>query len=58
VTARALGLPTDAVGAPTARYYLPSAFLREVVALLRENVLAHTLFCGSIVAMYVIVVVF
>lgn len=58
VTARALGLSTDAVGAPTARYFLPSAFLREVVALLRDNVLAHMLFCGSIVVLYVLVVVF
>ncbi|GAA3946871.1 YdcF family protein [Pseudoclavibacter caeni] len=34
---RRLGLPGDAVGARTAAYYRPSAFLREVVALLRDH---------------------
>jgi uncharacterized SAM-binding protein YcdF (DUF218 family) len=56
VTARRLGLPTEAIGAPTAKYFLPSAFLREVIALLRENGLAHALICGSIIGMYLIVV--
>lgn len=43
-----LGLPAQAVGAPTAAYYLPSAILREYVAMLREHKLAHVigLACG------------
>jgi uncharacterized SAM-binding protein YcdF (DUF218 family) len=34
--ARRLGIDAQAVGAPTAGYYWPSAVLREFVALLRE----------------------
>ncbi|ONI78583.1 hypothetical protein ALI144C_27580 [Actinosynnema sp. ALI-1.44] len=54
VIARRLGLPFDAVGAPTASYYLPSAFLRECIALLRENKIAHALICGSIIGLYLL----
>jgi len=32
-----LGVPATAVGAPTAHYYLPSAFLREFVAILARH---------------------
>lgn len=39
--ARELGLPAQAVGAPTAAYYLPSAFLREFVAVLSRHKLMH-----------------
>lgn len=56
VIARRLGLPFEAIGAPTASYYLPSAFLRECVALLRENKVAHALICGSILALYLFMV--
>jgi len=35
--ARRLGLDVQAIGAPTARYYLPSAYLREFVAVLLEH---------------------
>lgn len=38
---RSLGLPGQAVGAPTARYYRPSAMLRELVALLSERLWVH-----------------
>lgn len=34
---RKLGVRGHAVGAPTARYYWPSAFLREYVAILRDH---------------------
>nr|WP_042190476.1 YdcF family protein [Kibdelosporangium sp. MJ126-NF4]CEL19372.1 hypothetical protein [Kibdelosporangium sp. MJ126-NF4]CTQ94829.1 hypothetical protein [Kibdelosporangium sp. MJ126-NF4] len=54
VIARRLGLPFEAIGAPTAGYYLPSAFLRECIALLRENKIAHALICGSIIALYLL----
>ncbi|MFP5073080.1 YdcF family protein [Pseudonocardia nantongensis] len=37
VLARRLGVDAQAVGAPTAGYYWPSAVLREFVAVLREN---------------------
>ena len=34
VECRRLGLPFDATGSPTARYFLPSALLREFAALI------------------------
>lgn len=34
---RALGIRGYAIGAPTARYYVPSAMLREYVAILRDH---------------------
>ncbi|MEV1292664.1 YdcF family protein [Pseudonocardia sp. NPDC049635] len=37
VLARRLGIDAQAVGAPTAGYYWPSAVLREFVAILREH---------------------
>lgn len=36
-----VGLDADVAGAPTARYYLPSAFLREFIAVMRMHVWAH-----------------
>ncbi|GAA2172680.1 hypothetical protein GCM10009846_11600 [Agrococcus versicolor] len=38
---RALGIRGHALGARTARYYLPSALLREYVALLRDHLRVH-----------------
>jgi uncharacterized SAM-binding protein YcdF (DUF218 family) len=55
VVARRLGVPADAVGAPTAKYFLPSAFLREVIALLRDNKRAHALCCGAMILLYMVV---
>lgn len=40
---RTLGIPGHAVGARTARYYLPSALLREYLALLRDHRLGNTI---------------
>lgn len=40
---RTVGLAGHAVGAPTARYYRPSAMLREFIALLRERWLVHAI---------------
>lgn len=40
---RTVGLTGHAVGAPTARYYRPSAMLREFIALLRERWLVHAI---------------
>ncbi|MGW5721336.1 YdcF family protein [Amycolatopsis sp. NPDC003865] len=51
VECRRLGLPFDAVGAPTARYFLPSALLREFAALIlhyrRTTIAACALITGT-----------
>lgn len=44
--ARDLGLDTQVVGSPTARYYVPSAFLREFAAVLVEQRLVHAVVLG------------
>jgi uncharacterized SAM-binding protein YcdF (DUF218 family) len=54
VLARKLGMPVAAVGAPTPRHYLPSAFLREVVALMYEDRVAHALACVAVVVAYLL----
>ncbi|MBV1779446.1 YdcF family protein [Paeniglutamicibacter sp. ABSL32-1] len=43
--ARRLGIEAEVVGSPTAKYYLPSAFLREYVAVLVEHKWLHALLC-------------
>ncbi|MFD1151677.1 YdcF family protein [Saccharothrix hoggarensis] len=53
VLARRLKLRMQIIGAPTARYFLPSAFLREFVALLAQNPVTHTVTCGALVALHV-----
>ncbi|MGK3202373.1 YdcF family protein [Amycolatopsis sp. MEPSY49] len=51
VECRRLGLPFDATGAPTARYFLPSALLREFAALIlhyrRTTIAACALITGT-----------
>jgi uncharacterized SAM-binding protein YcdF (DUF218 family) len=51
VECRRLGLPFDATGAPTARYFLPSALLREFAALIlhyrRTTIAACVLIIGT-----------
>lgn len=42
---RKLGLDAEVVGSPTARYFLPSAFLREYAAILKEHKVLHALLC-------------
>lgn len=46
--ARRLRIDTHAVGAPTARYFLPSAYLREFVAVLRQNWLLHAVVIAAL----------
>ncbi|GAA5150944.1 YdcF family protein [Amycolatopsis dongchuanensis] len=46
VTARRLGLRLDVAGAPTARYFLPSAFLREFAALVAHYRLTNIAAAG------------
>lgn len=43
--ARQLRIDAEVVGSPTARYYLPSAFLREYAAVLVEHKWLHVLLC-------------
>ena len=43
--ARRLGIDAEVVGSPTASYYLPSAFLREYVAVLVEHKWLHAALC-------------
>ncbi|MGM1061326.1 YdcF family protein [Saccharothrix sp. Mg75] len=56
VTARRLRLRMQIIGAPTAAYFLPSAFLREFAALLVQNKVAHTVTCGLLVGLYLLLV--
>lgn len=50
VLSRKQGLRLQVVGAPTAWYFVPSAFLREFVALLVRNPLVHGLACAMLMA--------
>jgi uncharacterized SAM-binding protein YcdF (DUF218 family) len=52
VLARDLGLPIDVVGSRTALYFLPSAFLREVVAIIVRRWRAHAIACAALLAGY------
>jgi uncharacterized SAM-binding protein YcdF (DUF218 family) len=44
------GLRLQVIGAPTAWYFVPSAFLREFVALLVRNPVVHGLACALLMA--------
>lgn len=57
VLARRIGTDAQVVGAPTAPYYIPSAFLREFVAILVEQRRVHLAFALPIVILTVPVVV-
>ncbi|WP_209684248.1 YdcF family protein [Arthrobacter stackebrandtii] len=48
---RKLGLDAQVVGSPTARYFLPSAFLREFVAILQEHRKLHVFMCLPFLAL-------
>ncbi|RKT51831.1 YdcF family protein [Saccharothrix australiensis] len=52
VLARRLRMRLEVIGAHTAWYFLPSAFLREFVALLVRHPIVHALVCGALVAGY------
>lgn len=49
---RALGLNARVTGAHTASYYLPSATLREFVAVMRDNKLVNVVCLGLILALW------
>lgn len=48
---RKLGIDAEVVGSPTARYFLPSAFLREFVAILKEHKVLHLIMCLPFLAL-------
>ncbi len=50
VLSRKQGLRLQVIGAPTAWYFVPSAFLREFVALLVRNPVVHSLACAVLMA--------
>lgn len=50
VLSRKQGLRLQVIGAPTAWYFVPSAFLREFVALLVRNPVVHSLACALLMA--------
>jgi uncharacterized SAM-binding protein YcdF (DUF218 family) len=54
VLARRLRLRMQIIGAPTAWYFLPSAFLREFAALLTHNPVVHSVTCGLLVTLHVL----
>ncbi|SEQ47562.1 YdcF family protein [Microlunatus flavus] len=54
ILARQIGTDTQVVGAPTARYYVPSAFLREFVAVVVEHKRLHLLLVVPFVALTVL----
>lgn len=52
--ARGLGVPWQVAGAPTARYYVPTAFLREYVAWLSINGRIHASVAAAFLAVAVL----
>ncbi|MEU4362617.1 YdcF family protein [Promicromonospora sp. NPDC023987] len=54
---RKLGITGHAIGARTARYYLPSALLREFIALLREHSVLNAIALGVLMLPFVMYVV-
>ena len=47
--AKQANLKANGIGAKTAFYYLPNAFLREYVAILMLHKKRHLIFCGAII---------
>lgn len=56
--ARSVGIDAQAVGAPTARYYLPSAILREYVGILVEHKVLNAAMCALMVAAPIALAIF
>lgn len=48
---RELGLRAHVVGAPTAWYYLPGAFIREFVAIMRDHLKVHVMAVAGILVL-------
>ncbi|MBW4719464.1 YdcF family protein [Saccharothrix sp. SC076] len=56
VLARRLRMKLEVIGSPTAWYFLPSAFLREFVALLARHPVVHASVCGVLVVLYLLLI--
>ncbi|MFD3591122.1 YdcF family protein [Nocardia sp. NPDC058640] len=56
--ARSVGIDAQAVGAPTARYYLPSALLREYVGILFEHKILNAVMCALMAAFPVFLAIY
>ncbi|MBB5958693.1 uncharacterized SAM-binding protein YcdF (DUF218 family) [Saccharothrix tamanrassetensis] len=56
VLARRMRMRLEVIGSRTAWYFLPSAFLREFVALLARHPITHTVLPGLLVALYLLLV--
>lgn len=55
--ARRLKLDAEVIGSPTAKYYLPSAFLREFAAILVEHKWLHLILCLPFIAFTALLIV-
>lgn len=53
--ARQAGLKADGIGAKTAFYFLPNAFLREFAAIVLMRKRRHMLVCGTIVVLNILI---
>lgn len=49
---RSAGLNARVIGAPTAGYFVPSALLRESVAIMRENLVINLVAVGLLTLMW------
>ncbi len=56
VLARRLRMKLEVMGSRTAFYFLPSAFLREFVAIMVRHPFMHLFLCGPFVALYLLLV--
>lgn len=54
---RRAGLPGYSIGAPTARYYWPSATVREFLAMLRDNLVINAIVIGLLTVPWIIYMV-
>lgn len=50
-----VGLKADGIGAKTAKYYLPNAFLREFAAIILMNKRRHLIVCAVIVLLFFLI---
>lgn len=55
IYARWANLKADGIGAPTAFYYLPNAFLREYIAIIMLNKKRHLLIAGGIALFFLFI---
>lgn len=57
IYARMAALNADGIGAPTAFYYLPNAFLREYIAIIMMNKRRHLLVAGTIALLFLLLMI-